>query len=764
MEFDFLPKLPNSNLDDRAYKDLVEECLLRIPRYCPEWTNHNPSDPGTTLIELFAWLTDQMQLRFNQVPRRNYVAFLELLGIQLDPPHPARTELTFYLSSAQDFPIVVPQDTEVATERTAAEEAVVFSTNTPLVIGNPRIRHFLTAAAATELPTHDALENPFSNTAYERNYDWSGIEQTELFTEYQVGNCFYLVLDTLPTLEAQSLQGNVLEITFRGEPATGTGIDPNEPPRVWQAWDGEEWQLVLRQEVDDRTRGFNFSTTIPGGQRLQEASVVLHLPQTVPITQFDTDYQGYWLRCVYQPTRQEQPELQPGYSTPPRIVGVSIRSIGGSITASQCIRAQEELLGISTGKPGQTFQLQMQPVLERHAGETIEVRIPGDLAESWQEVHDFSRSGADSRHYMIDSQRGVVQFGPLIREPGRLKQQTRDRAQIQASLQPIMRQIRQDTNAIPTRLRAEEDGNILGFAERQNGKIPPPGAEIYMLSYRFGGGARGNVEPEKLVVMRSSLPYISRVTNYAAATQGAEAESLQEAVLRVPQLLRTRECAVTPEDFEATAKRLPGRRIARAYCLTQLEHTTPGVVRLLLVPQVESAHQTANQGMHPHQFRLTDELRSDLEAHLHDRRPLGIHVKFEAPEYVGVSVRVSILLDTKHNNPNARAEIATELQARLYQFLNPLTGGIEGEGWELERPVYVSDIISLCQKVRGVRHLGSVQLYEMRQQDGFWTLYEAPDSTVAPGSFGLICSWAGGEIRSFCREKQTSAHEIQFME
>ena len=96
MEFNFLPQLPKSNLDDRAYQDLVDECLLRIPRYCPEWTNYNPSDPGVTMVELFAWLTDQMLMRFNQVPRRNYVAFLEMLGIRLQPPAPARTEVTFY--------------------------------------------------------------------------------------------------------------------------------------------------------------------------------------------------------------------------------------------------------------------------------------------------------------------------------------------------------------------------------------------------------------------------------------------------------------------------------------------------------------------------------------------------------------------------------------------------------------------------------------------------------------------------------------------
>ncbi len=52
MDFDFLPKLPKPDLDDRTFKNLVDECILRIPRYCPEWTNYNPNDPGITLFFL----------------------------------------------------------------------------------------------------------------------------------------------------------------------------------------------------------------------------------------------------------------------------------------------------------------------------------------------------------------------------------------------------------------------------------------------------------------------------------------------------------------------------------------------------------------------------------------------------------------------------------------------------------------------------------------------------------------------------------------
>ena len=42
-------------LDDRLFQDLVEEAKKRIPHYTSEWTDHNVSDPGITLLELFAW-------------------------------------------------------------------------------------------------------------------------------------------------------------------------------------------------------------------------------------------------------------------------------------------------------------------------------------------------------------------------------------------------------------------------------------------------------------------------------------------------------------------------------------------------------------------------------------------------------------------------------------------------------------------------------------------------------------------------------------
>lgn len=67
------------NLDDRTYADLVEEALAMIPPQAPGWTNFNPTDPGVTLVEMFAYLTEILLYRLNQVTDAHRVAFLRLL-------------------------------------------------------------------------------------------------------------------------------------------------------------------------------------------------------------------------------------------------------------------------------------------------------------------------------------------------------------------------------------------------------------------------------------------------------------------------------------------------------------------------------------------------------------------------------------------------------------------------------------------------------------------------------------------------------------
>ena len=71
------------NLDDRRYADLVEESRALIPTYAPEWTDHNEVDPGITLIELFAYLSEMLLYRLNRVTDDNRYAFLKLLNPNL---------------------------------------------------------------------------------------------------------------------------------------------------------------------------------------------------------------------------------------------------------------------------------------------------------------------------------------------------------------------------------------------------------------------------------------------------------------------------------------------------------------------------------------------------------------------------------------------------------------------------------------------------------------------------------------------------------
>src|SRR5436190_24249349 len=118
--------LPTPKLDDRTFQDLVNETKRLIPRYCPEWTDHNVSDPGVTLIELFAYMVDILLFRINRVPERNYIKWLEMLGIKLEPPRPARTDVTLYLTAPQPESVTVPLGTEVATVRTESQNAITF--------------------------------------------------------------------------------------------------------------------------------------------------------------------------------------------------------------------------------------------------------------------------------------------------------------------------------------------------------------------------------------------------------------------------------------------------------------------------------------------------------------------------------------------------------------------------------------------------------------------------------------------------------------
>ncbi len=268
--------IPPPNLDDRSFQDIVDETKRLIPRFTPEWTNHNVSDPGVALIELFAWMSEMVLFRINQVPERLYVHFLNLAGIEPFPPSVARTEITFWLSAPTTGPLTIPAGTEVTTS-TSATDAVVFSTEREAVVVPPRMH----AAHSTRLRDEQTVDG------------WDDLT-------YPGGALTCFTSDPLRPGDAtlfgfaESLAGAALRLTVEAT-AQGIGVDPANPPLAWEVWTGEAWTAAGVHR--DTTGGLN-----------RNGEVVLLIPQAhVSLTLAGTA--AYWLRVRLRPPRPRPADL-----------------------------------------------------------------------------------------------------------------------------------------------------------------------------------------------------------------------------------------------------------------------------------------------------------------------------------------------------------------------------------------------------------------------------------------------------------------------
>ena len=198
------------NLDDRRFQDIMDEARTLIPGYCPEWTDHNLSDPGIALVELFAWMTETMLYRLNQVPDRNYVKFLDLMGVKLREPRPARADISFRLTTAQPERLVIQRGTEVATVRTESQDAVSFTTDRDLPIEVATLREMIV--------TRDGSNYFDVRTAVNRGTD------VAIFNEPPApGNALLIG-------HAEDLAGQTLALRFECR-LEGVGVDPRD--RRW---------------------------------------------------------------------------------------------------------------------------------------------------------------------------------------------------------------------------------------------------------------------------------------------------------------------------------------------------------------------------------------------------------------------------------------------------------------------------------------------------------------------------------------------------
>ena len=126
--------IPNPILDDRSYQQLRDELVRRIPVYTPEWTDHNASDPGITLIELFAFLGENLLYRFNQIPEAARLEFLRLLQIPLRPATAARALITMTTDKMVKAPDGKWTGQLVPLESELKAGALPFETQTEVVV------------------------------------------------------------------------------------------------------------------------------------------------------------------------------------------------------------------------------------------------------------------------------------------------------------------------------------------------------------------------------------------------------------------------------------------------------------------------------------------------------------------------------------------------------------------------------------------------------------------------------------------------------
>jgi predicted phage baseplate assembly protein len=168
--------LPVPNLDDRSWKQIVDEAVRLIPRYCPEWTNHNASDPGVTLLELYAWMTEMVIYRLNKVPEKNFLTFLDLIGVRLKPPEPAKAVLQLTPSEGAEGELVVRKGTQVATLQSGGADPVTFETLRDITL---LPLHVLRAASSHRAAVADHTEALASGEAHEPLF--TGVQEVERF-------------------------------------------------------------------------------------------------------------------------------------------------------------------------------------------------------------------------------------------------------------------------------------------------------------------------------------------------------------------------------------------------------------------------------------------------------------------------------------------------------------------------------------------------------------------------------------------------------
>ncbi len=322
--------------------------------------------------------------------------------------------------------------------------------------------------------------------------------------------------------------------------------------------------------------------------------------------------------------------------------------------AIQAITIEDEVLGSSNQTANQLFHTIRAPVL---AEPQLYIREPEGWVR-WDQTPDFYGSGPRDRHYVLDNLTGEIRFG---------------------------------------------DG--------QSGLIPPSGnGNVRMSFYRTGGGIVGNKPAGVITQLKTTVPYVRKVVNHLPATGGSEAETTDALRKRAPRALRHGNRAVTVKDYEDLAL-LASTEVARAKCLPLTNLITDdsdsklirnGTVSLIIVPHSIEAKSAPSV-----------ELIGRVQEFIGRKQNPLADLIVTGPKYLGINVEV----DVAPVSFDGAGEIKLDIARTISSYLHPLTGGMDGNGWDFGRYPHESNLYALIEALPGVDHVKSLKLTPAKESE-----------------------------------------------
>lgn len=597
-------QLTAPNLDDRTFQNIVDEAKKRIPAYIDGWTDHNVSDPGVTLIELFAWMTEMLLYRQNQVPDRLYVKMMQLLGMDLQEPQAATTAVTFQLSTplTEKDKEEIAAATQVATTQTETVPSIIFATDKELTIYPAKLER-----AIVHRQAEDEAQSNLDVEALRQ-----GQVDTRLFSSSPLtDDAIYFGF-----ADDKDISHHLLHFFFGIIEAYGTaGIDVTRSPLRWEGAGRDETGQVRWQPCElesDETFGL-----VVSGQ------MVIHLPQLEPVSIKVDPQKLYWLRLRVLRENEYGDERTRPFTQSPRISQITTATIGGSVQASHAEVVKDEFLGYSDGSPGQQFYLQSVPILAPQADrdEILLVRWPKqETDEKWTWTAAFDKPDDEQKVFTLNRATGEIRLPPAL---------------------------------------TDRTGAVQLY-----GAIPPRNATLRFQKYRHGGGVVGNVDAYALDTLKSSIPSVNRVYNRHPARGGQEQETIEAAKLRAPHLLHAQKRAVTAADFEFLATQA-GVAVGRVKCLQRepgwVDAVDPGVVYVFVLPSVDKpARHLLAADLNMPQVGL-----NQIKAHLDQCRLLTTRLRVERPQLAWVSAHVTCRLAPGADKKAIEAEVRRRLYTFL---------------------------------------------------------------------------------------------------